>query len=79
MDFFWVGSLFWLLIGISAFFLIWGLIKKRGIYFVLSALLFSPVAYYFGGAENALKLIMFYPLIPILIAAFFIRKKTLNS
>jgi hypothetical protein len=79
VNFFWAGLLFWLLIGVSIFFLIWGLIKKRAIHFVLSALLFSPIAYYFSGAENAFKLIMFYPIVPLLLAVFFVPKKTLSN
>ncbi|ANB58562.1 putative membrane protein [Anoxybacillus sp. B7M1] len=75
MDFFWIGLLFWLLMGFSVFFLMLGLMKNRRIHFVFSALLFLPVAYYFRGAENAWKFMMFYPLIPILLAIFFVKKR----
>jgi len=43
---------------------------------LLSAVLFLPIAYYFGGANNAYRLIGLLPLIPIVLAAcFFWRKR----
>lgn len=79
MSFFWVGFLFWLFIGASIFLLIWGGLRKRAIHLVSSALLFLPIAYYFSGAENAFKCLMFYPMFPLLLAIFFIHKSSWST
>ena len=75
MDFYWIGLIFWILIIFSILFLVRGLKTKSIMNFVFSALIFLPISYYFSGAENVFKLIMFYPIIPIIFALFFRKKK----
>jgi hypothetical protein len=44
---------------------------------LISDVLFLPIAYYFGGAENAFQLIGLFPLIHIVLACvFFWKRKT---
>jgi hypothetical protein len=40
---------------------------------LLSAALFLPVAYYFAGAENAFRLIGWFPLVHVVLACVYVR------
>ena len=56
MGFYWVGFVFWLLIGISFCLLLWGLAKKSWIALLISGIFLILPSLYFLGAENWFRL-----------------------
>lgn len=67
---------FWWMSGIlSIGVCFWAIVAQSGWLSLLSAVLFMPIAYYFGGAENAFQLIGWLPLLPLVMATVFFRKK----
>jgi hypothetical protein len=77
VGFYWVGLIFWLLIGIALLLLVWGLWKKSWIVLLVSGIALLLPSLYFGGAENWFRLLVLLPLIPFVLA--FYTKKTKQS
>lgn len=76
--FYWVGLIFWGLIGSGLFLLTWGLWKKSWRSFLLSGMaLFLPMLF-FGGANNWFRLLSLLPLIPFALA-FYTKKRFENT
>ncbi|EOR20827.1 hypothetical protein FKW81_17850 [Rhodobacter capsulatus] len=75
MDFYWVGLLFWCLILISIFCFIFGVLKNSLKLLTLSILSILPISYYFFGAENIFKILVFLPLIPLSVLLYYSMKK----
>ena len=48
--------------------------KRSWVWMLVSALFFLPIAYYFGGAENAFALIGLIPLVHLALAILFFGK-----
>lgn len=66
----------WWMSGILSFgVLFFAIVAKSWALSLTSAALFLPIAYYFGGAENAFQLIGLFPLVHIVLAAVFFWKK----
>ena len=63
MEFYWIGLIFWLLIGASIFLFIWGLWKKSWKALFISGIALIPSSLYFLGAENGLRIIILVPLV----------------
>lgn len=68
VGFYWVGLVFWLLIGASLFFLVWGLYKKSWKAFIISGIALILPSLYFLGAENWFRLIAGLPILCFLFA-----------
>jgi len=77
MDFFLVGILYWLLVGVSLFLLFWGVWKKSWKVLLVSgiALLLPFLSLYFGSAEGWFKLSVLPPLV-IFILAYYTKIKS---
>lgn len=76
MGFYWVGRIFWLLIGASILLFIWGLLKKSWKALLISGIALILPSLYFLGAENGFRLLGFLPLIPLFLA-YYTRKKVM--
>ncbi|RID81562.1 hypothetical protein D1953_20455 [Peribacillus asahii] len=76
MDFYWVGFIFWLLIGASVLLFIWGLWKKSWKVLLISGIALILPSLYFLGAENWFRILVFLPLIPLFLA-YYSRKRAL--
>jgi hypothetical protein len=72
MDFFLVGIVYWLLIGVSVLLFIWGVWRRSWKAFLVSgiALAIPTVSLYLGGTEGWFKLAGLLPLILFLLAYF---------
>lgn len=77
MGFYWIGFVFWCLIGVSLVFFIWGLVKRSWELLVASGIISVLPSMYFLGAENGFRLLVFVPLIPFLVAHYFRKKPVL--
>ncbi len=77
MGFYWVGLIFWLLIGASLFLFIWGLCKKSWKKLFFSGITLLLPSLYFFCAENWLRIIALLPLIPFFLAAYYTSKKVI--
>ncbi|MEH7347701.1 hypothetical protein [Gottfriedia acidiceleris] len=71
--FYWVGLIFWLLISSGFILLVWGLWKKSWKTLIVSGVALILPTLYFGGAESWIKLVVFLPMIPFVLA-YFIKK-----
>ncbi|PRS26180.1 hypothetical protein C6W19_25795 [Bacillus sp. RJGP41] len=78
MGFFWVGLVFWLLIGASLLLFIWGLWKKSWKALLISGIALVLPSLYFLGGNGWYRLVALLPLIPFLLA-FYTRKSVKNS
>ncbi|CAH0343997.1 hypothetical protein BCI9360_00225 [Bacillus sp. CECT 9360] len=78
MGFYWVGLIFWLLIAVSCFLFLYGLVKKSWKSLIISGIAFSPIALYFSGSENSYRLLGILPLV-LFILAIYIRKRVKHS
>ena len=76
MEFYWIGLIFWLLIGASIFLFIWGLWKKSWKALFISGIALIPSSLYFLGAENGLRIIILVPLVCFFLA-YYTRKRAL--
>ncbi|PGL71149.1 hypothetical protein [Bacillus sp. AFS055030] len=72
--FYWVGLIFWMLISSGILLLVWGLWKKSWKTLIVSGIVFILPTFYFGGAESWLRVVVFFPMIPLILA--YIIKKT---
>ncbi|WP_043932571.1 hypothetical protein [Bacillus sp. EB01] len=70
MDFYWVGFIFWLLIGASMLLFLWGLKKKSWKSLFVSGIVLILPSLYFLGAENWFRILAFLPLISFLLAYY---------
>lgn len=70
MGFYWIGFIFWLLIGASMLFFIWGLWKRSWKALLISGSALILPSIYFLGAENWFRILGFLPLIPLFIAYY---------
>ncbi|RHW43278.1 hypothetical protein D1B31_00985 [Neobacillus notoginsengisoli] len=70
MDFHWIGFFFWLFVAASFLALIVGLIKLSSRLLVLSGLLMILPFLYFLGAENWMRWLVLFPLLPFALAIF---------
>jgi hypothetical protein len=68
VGFYWMGLIFWLLIGVALLLLIWGLWKKSWKALLISGIALLLPSLYFGGAENWFRLLVLLPLIPFTLA-----------
>jgi hypothetical protein len=68
VGFYWVGLIFWLLIGVALLLLVWGLWKKSWIALLISGIALLLPSLYFGGAENWFRLLVLLPLMPFALA-----------
>jgi len=68
MGFYWVGLIFWILIGASLLLFIWGLWKKSWKALLMSGISLLLPSLYFGGAENWFRLLVLLPLVPFVLA-----------
>lgn len=73
-DFYWVGVIFWALIGCALLLSVYGLWKKSSKALIFSGIAFILPMLYFGGAENWFRLFAFVPLIPFVLA-YYINKR----
>ncbi len=71
MGFYWVGFIFWLLIGTSILLLIWGLLEKSWRILLSSGIVLILPSLYFLGAENWLRIFALSPLIIFILAAYY--------
>ncbi len=78
MGFYWVGFIFWILIGAAFFLFIYGLWKKSWQALLISGIAFLLPMLYFGGAENWFRLLALVPLIPFVLA-YYTRKRAGNG
>lgn len=78
MGFFWVGLIFWLLLGASVLLFIWGLWKKSWKALLISGIALVLPSLYFLGGNNWFRLVSLLPLIPFLLA-FHTRKSIKHS
>ncbi|OAH57970.1 MULTISPECIES: hypothetical protein [Bacillaceae] len=76
MSFYWLGLIFWCLIGASVFLFIWGLWKKSWKALLISGITLVLPSLYFFGAENWFRLIVSLPLIYFFLA-FYTRKRAM--
>ncbi|MGG0887117.1 MULTISPECIES: hypothetical protein [Brevibacillus] len=66
----------WWMSGILSFgVLFFAIVAQSWVLSLISAVLFLPIAYYFGGAENAYQLIGLFPLLHIVLAVVFSWRK----
>ncbi|MGG2028011.1 hypothetical protein AB1282_20125 [Gottfriedia sp. S16(2024)] len=78
VGFYWIGLIFWLLIGSGLVLLIWGLWKKSWHSLLISGiLLILPTLYFAGGESWVGKVIALFPLIPFTLA-YYIKKRKIN-
>lgn len=70
MGFYWVGFVFWLLIGVSLLLLLWGLSKKSWKALLMSGIALVLPSFYFFGAENWFRIVAFLPIICFLLAYY---------
>lgn len=70
MGFYWVGFIFWLLIGVALFLSVYGLWKKSWPLLLISGMAFLLPMLYFAGAENWFRLLALVPLIPFALAYY---------
>ncbi|SDH30847.1 hypothetical protein SAMN05443529_1121 [Desulfosporosinus hippei DSM 8344] len=70
MGFYWVGFIFWTLIGCALLLFVYGLCKKSSKALLISGTAFILPMLYFGGAENWYGLLAFVPLIPFVLAYY---------
>jgi hypothetical protein len=68
--FYWVGLIFWSLIGAGLLLIVWGLFKKSWLALLISGIVLLLPCLYFGGAENRLRLLVPFPLIPFGLAYY---------
>ena len=68
VGFYWVGLIFWTLIGAGLLLMVWGLIKKSWLALLISGAALLLPCLYFGGAENWLRMLVLLPLIPFVLA-----------
>ncbi|MGG2027839.1 hypothetical protein AB1282_19255 [Gottfriedia sp. S16(2024)] len=71
--FYWIGLIFWLLICSGFILLVWGQWKKSWKTLIVSGVALIIPTLYFGGAESWIKLVVFLPTIPFVLA-YFIKK-----
>lgn len=76
MEFYWVGLIFWFLIGASILLFIWGLQKKSWKILLLSGITLILPSMYFFGAENWFRILVLLPLISFFLAYYIRRKAT---
>jgi hypothetical protein len=70
MGFYWVGFIFWFLIGASFLSLILGLLKKSRKVLIFSGISLILPSLYFAGGENWVRLLVLFPLIPFVLAYY---------
>ena len=68
VGFYWVGLIFWSLIGAGLFLMVWGLIKKSWLALLISGAALLPLCLYYGGADNWLRMLVLLPIIPLVLA-----------
>ncbi|CEG26195.1 hypothetical protein [Bacillus sp. B-jedd] len=75
MNFDWIGFFFWVFVAASFLFLVVGLLKMSSKAFGLSGLLMILPFLYFLGAENWMRWLALFPLIPFTLAFFAKRRQ----
>ncbi|MGG0657242.1 hypothetical protein [Rummeliibacillus pycnus] len=76
MGLYWIGLIFWILIGTSIFLFIWGIWKQSWKTLLISGIALMLPSLYFLGAENWFRILAFLPIIPLFLA-YCTRNKTL--
>ncbi|MBQ6446861.1 hypothetical protein KGR20_06880 [Cytobacillus oceanisediminis] len=71
----WIVFLWQVSFGVSIITLLIGLVKRSWVSMLISSVTFLPVAYYFLGAENGLRLIGFIPILLLILTIVFWRSK----
>jgi hypothetical protein len=74
MGFYWMGLIFWILVGVSFLLLIWGLWKRSWKVLIFSGISLLLPSLYFVGGENWSRLLIVLPLIPFVLA-YYTQKK----
>lgn len=74
MSFYWVGFIFWFIIVASFLLLIVGLWKRIWKVLICSGILLALPSLYFSGAESWFRVLVFFPLIPFVLA-YYTKKK----
>lgn len=72
------GTIFWLLVGASGIFLIFGLVNKSWKAFIGSGITVLLPSLYFLGAENWLRVLALVPLFPIGLGIFYAKSTSKN-
>lgn len=78
MGFYWVGFIFWILIGAALLLSVYGLWKKSWQALIISGIAFLLPMLYFGGAQNWLRLLALVPIIPFVLA-YYTKKRSENA
>ncbi|WP_018392445.1 hypothetical protein [Bacillus sp. 37MA] len=76
MDFYWIGLIFWFLIGASVLLFIWGYMEKYWEAFLFSGIALILPSLYFSGVENWFRLLVLLPSISFFLA-FHTRKRAM--
>jgi len=74
VGFYWIGFIFWVLIGTGLLLTLYGLWKKSWKALLLSGVVLILPMLYFGGAENWFRILAFVPLLPFVLA-YYTKKK----
>lgn len=76
MNFDWIGFFFWVFVAAAFLLLVVGFLKMSSRAFMLSGLLMILPFLYFLGAENWVRWLALFPLIPITLAIFAKRRQS---